>query len=103
MLTAVFPPHLSDGNLRPGALQILGRWCTQRNIIVLAKTSKLERMAANIDIFGFDLDAEDLAVLDALTPPENLEAFRVLYEKCVARDTPNEQAREGVKLKVTLD
>jgi len=60
-------------------------------------------MRANIDVFGFDLDAEDLSVLDHLTVPQSLEDFRVLYEKCVARDTPNEAARVGVKLKVTLD
>ena len=33
-------------------------------------------------------DDDDLLQLDSLTSPENLEAFRALYIKCVTRDTP---------------
>ena len=85
------------------APQVLGRWCTQRNIIVLAKTSKIERMRENISLFDFDLDEEDLAALDALTSPEALETYRGLYEKCVCRDTPNAEAKVGLKKDITID
>jgi hypothetical protein len=38
-----------------------------------------------------------------MTTPENLAAFKELYQKCVARDTPNQEAKEGVKEIITID
>eukprot|EP00051_Salpingoeca_urceolata_P027633 m.482451 g.482451 ORF g.482451 m.482451 type:complete len:323 (+) comp22548_c0_seq1:2051-3019(+) len=83
--------------------QVLGRWCVQKNIVYIPKSEKKHRMEENADVFGFELDAEDFAKLDAMTVPENLETFKTLYEKCVVRDTPLADSREGVKLNVTLD
>ena len=46
--------------------QVLLRWCVQRGIPVLPKSTHRERIQANAEIFDFDLAAEDLARLDAL-------------------------------------
>lgn len=46
--------------------QIIIRWIVQRGIIALAKTIHKERMAENIDVFGFELDADDLAAITTL-------------------------------------
>jgi 2,5-diketo-D-gluconate reductase A len=43
--------------------QVVLRWLSQRNIVSLAKTVRKERMAENLDIFDFVLDADDLAVI----------------------------------------
>ena len=63
---------------------------------------KRERMRENAAIFDFELDAEDMAKLDALTTPESLQTFQELYRKCVVRDTPLAGTTEGVKMDITL-
>jgi methylglyoxal/glyoxal reductase len=48
------------------AAQVLLRWCVQRGIPVLPKSTHRDRIEANAQIFDFDLTDEDLARLDAL-------------------------------------
>ena len=48
------------------AAQVVLRWLTQRNIIVLPKSTHKERMQENIDIFSFKLDDEDISAIKAL-------------------------------------
>lgn len=46
--------------------QVIVRWLVQRGIIALAKTTRKERMLENINVFDFELSAEDLAAIAAL-------------------------------------
>ena len=46
--------------------QVILRWVVQRGIIALAKTTRKERMLENINIFDFELDAEDVAAIATL-------------------------------------
>jgi diketogulonate reductase-like aldo/keto reductase len=46
--------------------QVLLRWCIERDIPVIPKSTHRERIAENAGIFDFKLSAEDLAELDAL-------------------------------------
>jgi diketogulonate reductase-like aldo/keto reductase len=46
--------------------QVLLRWCIERDIPVIPKSTHRERIAENAGIFDFALSAEDLAELDAL-------------------------------------
>lgn len=46
--------------------QVVIRWHLQSGIIVFPKTTSRERMAANFDVFGFELSAEEMAAIDAL-------------------------------------
>jgi len=46
--------------------QVLLRWCIERGIPVIPKSTHRERIAENADVFDFALLAEDLAELDAL-------------------------------------
>ena len=46
--------------------QVLLRWCLQRNLVVLPKSTHRERIVENARIFDFTLSAEDMAALDAL-------------------------------------
>ncbi|MEZ0396678.1 MAG: aldo/keto reductase [Anaerolineales bacterium] len=46
--------------------QVILRWVIQRGIIALAKTTRRERMLENINIFDFELSAEDMAAIAAL-------------------------------------
>jgi diketogulonate reductase-like aldo/keto reductase len=46
--------------------QVLLRWCVERGVPVIPKSTHRERIAENGDIFGFRLSDEDLAELDEL-------------------------------------
>jgi diketogulonate reductase-like aldo/keto reductase len=46
--------------------QVLVRWCIEHEVVTIPKSVHEERIKENADVFGFSLDAEDLAALDAL-------------------------------------
>jgi diketogulonate reductase-like aldo/keto reductase len=52
--------------LKRSAAQVLLRWCVQRGISALAKSTHPDRLAENAQIFDFELSADDMAALDAL-------------------------------------
>ncbi|MFJ3924694.1 aldo/keto reductase [Streptomyces sp. NPDC090022] len=48
------------------AAQVVLRWHVQHGIIAIPKSVTPSRIRENLDVFGFELDADDLAALDAL-------------------------------------
>ena len=52
--------------------QIILRWLTQRDIVVIPKSVRKERMAENFNIFDFDLDASDMELIATLETGESL-------------------------------
>jgi 2,5-diketo-D-gluconate reductase A len=65
--------HLSDGQVLQVAdrvgrtpAQVLLRWCVQRGLVVIPKSTHRERIEENAQIFDFTLSDEDMAALDAL-------------------------------------
>jgi diketogulonate reductase-like aldo/keto reductase len=65
--------HLSDQRVRQIAdrvgrtpAQVLLRWCVQRDLVVITKSTHRERIQENAQIFDFALPDEDMAALDAL-------------------------------------
>ena len=65
--------HLSDQRVgqiaeRVGRTpaQVLLRWCVQRELVVIPKSTHRERIAENAQIFDFALSDEDMTALDAL-------------------------------------
>ncbi len=46
--------------------QVLIRWGLQHELVTIPKSARPERIRENADVFGFTLDAEDLAALDGL-------------------------------------
>jgi diketogulonate reductase-like aldo/keto reductase len=56
--------------------QVLIRWCLQRDLVVLPKSTHRERIEENAAIFDFTLSDEDMAALDALDGTGGTEAAR---------------------------
>jgi diketogulonate reductase-like aldo/keto reductase len=46
--------------------QVILRWLVQRDIVVLAKSVRKERMAENISVLDFELDAADMTAIASL-------------------------------------
>jgi diketogulonate reductase-like aldo/keto reductase len=65
--------HLGDDRVRRIAdrlgrtpAQVLVRWCLQRDLVVLPKSTHRERIEQNGQVFDFTLSDDDMAALDAL-------------------------------------
>lgn len=46
--------------------QVLLRWCTQRNIIVIPKSNSVERLKQNLDCCSFDLSDDEIKQISSL-------------------------------------
>ncbi|WIM86801.1 aldo/keto reductase [Candidatus Mycobacterium wuenschmannii] len=62
--------------------QVLVRWNLQLNNVVVSRSSKPERVAENLDVFGFTLDDEHMTAIDALH-----DGTRVLHDPLVFTGT----------------
>jgi 2,5-diketo-D-gluconate reductase A len=49
-----------------GTRQVIVRWHVEHGVVVIPKSSDPDRIAANFDVFGFALDAGEVARIDAL-------------------------------------
>jgi diketogulonate reductase-like aldo/keto reductase len=52
--------------------QIILRWLTQRNIVVIPKSVHKERIVENFNIFDFELNAEDMEAITTLDTKQSL-------------------------------
>jgi diketogulonate reductase-like aldo/keto reductase len=52
--------------------QVILRWSTQRNIIVIPKSVRKDRMVENFDIFNFELTQEDMDSIRQLDTAKSL-------------------------------
>ena len=61
-------PTLSEIGAAHGksVAQVILRWLTQREIVVIPKSVRAERMRENIDVFDFELTDEEMARIAAL-------------------------------------
>ncbi|MGJ5179540.1 aldo/keto reductase [Bradyrhizobium oligotrophicum] len=50
--------------------QICLRWLVQQNSVAIPRTSKIERLSENLDIFDFELSEQDMADIFAMGSPE---------------------------------
>jgi diketogulonate reductase-like aldo/keto reductase len=52
------------------AAQVCLRWLFQQKVVSIPRTSKIERLSENIDIFDFELSDEEMARIFAMASPE---------------------------------
>jgi 2,5-diketo-D-gluconate reductase A len=52
--------------------QVVLRWLTQRNVVVIPKSVRPERMRENIDVFDFDLSDDEMERIAAMDTGESL-------------------------------
>ena len=46
--------------------QVLLRWCVQRDLVIIPKSTHRRRIEENAEVFDFTLSDEDMTALDAL-------------------------------------
>ncbi len=56
--------------------QVLLRWCVEKGTFVIPKSTHRERIEENAGLFDFELDAQDMAALDALDTTGGTEQAR---------------------------
>ena len=71
--------------------QVILRWLMQRNIVALAKSTHIERMRENFEIFDFQLSEQDMKVISELDTntslffnhqtPEAVEMFKKMISE----------------------
>ncbi len=81
--------------------QVILRWHLQRGVVVIPKSTHVERMAENFDVFNFTLSPQDMAEISALdtkrsaffshTNPAMVEWFAKMVEE---RKTKHDSATE---------
>jgi 2,5-diketo-D-gluconate reductase A len=54
------------GRYKKTVAQVILRWNIQRGIVVIPKSVRKERMLENINVFDFELDAEDMEAIKSL-------------------------------------
>ena len=54
------------GKYGKSVAQVILRWLTQRGVIAIPKSVRKERIAENMNIFDFQLSAEDMAAIATL-------------------------------------
>lgn len=64
-ITAIAKAH------RKTPAQVIIRWHLQEGLILHPRSTRPERMAENIDVFGFTLTAEDIYRIEALDRPDD--------------------------------
>ena len=47
--------------------QVVLRWHVEHDVVVIPKSARRERLATNLDVFGFSLSADEVRRIDALT------------------------------------
>jgi 2,5-diketo-D-gluconate reductase B len=52
---------------RKTAAQVCLRWLVQQDVAAIPRTSKLERLSENIDIFDFELSEDDMSLISAMS------------------------------------
>jgi diketogulonate reductase-like aldo/keto reductase len=52
--------------------QVALRWLIQRGVIIIPKSTHIERMRENLDIFDFELSADDMAQIATLDTGKSL-------------------------------
>lgn len=60
------------GNHGKSVAQIVLRWLIQRNIVVVQKSVRPERMRENIDVFDFELDGNEMSQIAEMDRGESL-------------------------------
>ena len=75
--------HLGDERVRRIAdrvgrtpAQVLIRWCMQRDLVVLPKSTHRERIEENARVFDFTISDEEMAALDALDETGGTDSAR---------------------------
>lgn len=63
---------LIAGKYQKSVAQVILRWLVQRDIVALAKSTSIERMKENFEIFDFKLSSDDMNVIRTLDTENSL-------------------------------
>lgn len=58
------------------AAQVMLRWLLQRGIIAIPKSSHIERMKENLDVFDFELSGQEMEEIKKLDRGQNVDGLR---------------------------
>merc|ERR1719174_756450 len=76
--------------------QVALRWIQENGVSLTTKTTKTSHMQEDLDVFTFQLSAEDKAALDAATKPSGKPSF--VCSKLAAATIPTHKLNNGIEM-----
>merc|ERR1712032_672503 len=95
LITGDLVSGIGSNHGKTGA-QVALRWIHENGVSLTTKTTKVSHMQQDLDVFAFELAADEKAQLDAATSPSGTPSFMCSKLEVAAVDIPTHKLNNGI-------